>query len=61
MLAICECVDKLVETEIIELSVNQVANFVKNAGIDDPSLVIKKMNIDGFALTCTLADLKIRK
>lgn len=53
--------DKLVETDIIELTVNQVANFVKSAGIDDASAVIKKMNIDGFALTCTLADLKIRK
>jgi len=56
VLLLVEGINKLEDTEIIELTCSQVFNLVKNSGLSEHAILVKKHNIDGFSLVCTLSD-----
>lgn len=41
---------------IIEFTCDQITSLVKGCGLNQHALIIKKYNIDGFNLVCSLTD-----
>jgi hypothetical protein len=61
VLALVEALDKLEDTEIVELTAPLIFDLTNTCGLKEHAKVIKKYNVDGFNLVSTLSHIEVLK